>query len=102
MLSGAAGLLREAGVESPEHDAAELLAHVLGTTRSRLALVDDVPLEAVATYDALLARRAAREPLQHLTGMADFRHVELAGRPRRLRAAPGDRAAGRLGGRPGR
>ncbi len=77
VLAGATGLLREAGVESPEHDAAELLAHVLGTTRSRLALVDEVPLEAVAAYDALLARRAAREPLQHLTGTAYFRHVEL-------------------------
>ena len=31
----------------------------------------------MAAYDALLARRAAREPLQHLTGTAYFRHVEL-------------------------
>jgi release factor glutamine methyltransferase len=77
VLAGAVGRLREAGVESPEYDAAELLAHVLGTTRSRLALVDDVPLEAVSAYDGLLARRAAREPLQHLTGVAHFRHVEL-------------------------
>ena len=77
VLTGASGLLLDAGVESPEHDAAELLAHVLGTTRSRLALVDDVPLEAMAEYDGLLARRAAREPLQHLTGVAHFRHVEL-------------------------
>ena len=69
--------LQEAGVASPEHDAAELLAHVLGTTRSRLPLVDDVPDEARAAYDALVARRAAREPLQHLTGVAWFRHVEL-------------------------
>ena len=28
-------------------------------------------------YDALVARRAAREPLQHLTGEAWFRHVRL-------------------------
>ena len=77
VLSGATALLRGAGVESPEHDAAELLAHVLGTTRARLALVDDVPLEALSEYDELLARRAAREPLQHLTGVAHFRHVEL-------------------------
>ena len=34
--------LAAAGVASPEHDAAELLAHVLGSTRSRLALVDSV------------------------------------------------------------
>ncbi len=77
VLSGATALLRGAGVESPEHDAAELLAHVLGTTRARLVLVDDVPLEALSEYDELLTRRAAREPLQHLTGVAHFRHVEL-------------------------
>jgi release factor glutamine methyltransferase len=76
-LAGGVALLREAGVASPEHDAAELLAHVLGTTRSRLVLVDEVPLEAAGEYDALLARRAGREPLQHLTGVAHFRHVEL-------------------------
>ena len=34
--------LAEAGVASPEYDAAELLAHVLGTTRGRLPLVDAV------------------------------------------------------------
>jgi release factor glutamine methyltransferase len=65
-------------VPSPEHDAAELLAHVLGTDRSRLALVDDLPPETVQRYDALIARRAQREPLQHLTGEAWFRHVRLA------------------------
>lgn len=77
VLAGAERLLRQAGVASPEHDAAELLAHVLGTTRARLPLVDDVPLDVLAEYDALVARRAAREPLQHLTGVAWFRHVEL-------------------------
>ena len=73
--------LRRAGVESPDFDAAELLAHVLGTTRSQLVLLDDgtaLSVEQAAAYDALVARRAAREPLQHLTGSAAFRHVELA------------------------
>ncbi|HEX5090230.1 MAG TPA: peptide chain release factor N(5)-glutamine methyltransferase [Nocardioides sp.] len=74
---GAAARLREAGIPSPEHDAAELLAHVLGTERSRLPLVDEVPPEAVERYDALVARRAGREPLQHLTGEAWFRRVRL-------------------------
>ena len=77
VLAEAADRLRAAGVPSPEHDAAELLAHVLGTDRSRLALVDDVADADLAAYDALLVRRAAREPLQHLTGTAWFRHVAL-------------------------
>jgi release factor glutamine methyltransferase len=70
--------LRAAGVPSPEYDAAELLAHVLGTTRSRLQL-DEPELTAAqaAAYDALIARRAAREPLQHLTGSTGFRYVDL-------------------------
>jgi release factor glutamine methyltransferase len=78
VVAAAAARLREAGVASPEHDAAELLAHVLGTTRGRLALVEAVPDDALAAYDALVVRRAAREPLQHLTGSAHFRFVELA------------------------
>jgi len=78
LLASAAAQLRDAGVASAEFDAAELLAHVLGTTRGALVLVDAVPDEAAAAYASLLARRAAREPLQHLTGVAHFRYVELA------------------------
>jgi release factor glutamine methyltransferase len=70
--------LTDAGVASPGFDAAELLAHVLGTTRARLPLVDVVTPEQAEAYDALVTRRAAREPLQHLTGTAAFRYVELA------------------------
>ena len=78
VLAAAAARLRDAGVPSPEHDAAELLAHLLGTERSRLPLIDDVPSAVVESYDGLVARRAAREPLQHLTGTSHFRHVTLA------------------------
>ncbi|NHC23274.1 peptide chain release factor N(5)-glutamine methyltransferase [Nocardioides sp. IC4_145] len=78
MLAEATARLREAGVASPEHDAAELLAHVLGTTRGRLVLVDAVDQPALDEYAVLVTRRAGREPLQHLTGSAWFRHVELA------------------------
>jgi release factor glutamine methyltransferase len=77
VLAEAATRLRAAGVASPEHDAAELLAHVLGTERPRLSLVDEVGAAELAAYDALVARRAAREPLQHLTGTAWFRHVSV-------------------------
>ena len=78
LLRDAAARLAAGGVASPDHDAAELLAHVLGTTRGRLPLVEEVAAAHVAAYDVLVGRRAAREPLQHLTGTAAFRHVELA------------------------
>jgi release factor glutamine methyltransferase len=78
VLAEAAARLRDAGVPSPDHDAAELLAHLIGTERSRLPLIEDVPASVAASYDGMIARRAAREPLQHLTGTAHFRHVSLA------------------------
>ena len=74
----AAERLRGAGVASPERDADELLAHVLATSLGRLPLVESVDDADAAAYDALVARRAAREPLQHLLGTAAFRYVELA------------------------
>lgn len=77
-LAAAADRLRSAGVASPEHDAAELLAHVHGLERKTLFKVDTVDGELAERFDALIERRAAREPLQHLTGAAFFRHVELA------------------------
>ena len=73
--------LADAGVPSPRVDAEELLAHVLGVERGevrRLALLDrELPGDAGARFAALVARRAGREPLQHLTGTAPFRHLEL-------------------------
>lgn len=74
----AAARLREAGVASPERDAELLLAHVLDVGLGRLLLIDDLDADQHERYDALVARRAAREPLQHLVGTAAFRHVELA------------------------
>jgi release factor glutamine methyltransferase len=78
LLRLATSRLQAAGIDSPEHDAAELLAHVLGTTRSRLPLVGEVDAGALTAFDELVGRRAQREPLQHLTGLAGFRYVELA------------------------
>ena len=76
-LNRAATILADAGVGSPEHDARELLAFALGVDRLPFDLesLDDV---TAARFDALIARRAAREPLQHLTGEAFFRGLRLA------------------------
>ena len=78
LVAEAVAALAAGGVASPEVDATALLAHVLGTTRASLVLVDEVPEPAAREYAGLVARRASREPLQHLTGTAAFRHVELA------------------------
>jgi len=60
------------------HEARLLLAHVLGVAPSALVLAGPPSGEALATLEALLARRLAGEPLQHLTGRAPFRTVEVA------------------------
>lgn len=78
LLAGAAAQLTEAGVASPDNDAAILLAHVLNVTRGNLAFVESVTPADAGAFEALVARRALREPLQHLTGSAGFRYVELA------------------------
>jgi release factor glutamine methyltransferase len=74
----AARRLADAGVASPDFDAALLAAHVLGVPRGRLALLREVPAEALDRFWVLITRRASREPLQHLTGEAYFRHLTLA------------------------
>ena len=81
LLRSASQTLADAGVPTPQTDAELLAAHVLGMGRGELAAAamrGDVPsAEATTAFDALVARRAAREPLQHLTGTAPFRHLEL-------------------------
>ncbi|MGN6783046.1 MAG: peptide chain release factor N(5)-glutamine methyltransferase [Marmoricola sp.] len=70
-------VLEGAGRPSAGHDARELLSHVLGASRGDLAVRETVAADAAVAYRALLARRAAGEPLQHLTGVAGFRYLTL-------------------------
>ena len=69
--------LAEAGVPSPQHDAEELAAHMLGVSRTRLGLQPLVESDWVLAYQALVERRAARTPLQHLTGTAVLGSTEV-------------------------
>lgn len=78
LLRDAAARLASGGVPSPQADARQLLAHVLDVEPARLLLVDTVNPADVARFTDLVARRADREPLQHLTGRAWFRHVSVA------------------------
>jgi release factor glutamine methyltransferase len=77
-IAAAAERLAMAGVASPEHDARALAVHVLGLARpSDLLLHDEVEPEQRAAYEVLVARRADRVPLQHLTGTVGFRYLDL-------------------------
>lgn len=70
--------LAEAGVESAPVDALHLAAHLLGQDVSetrRLMVLGGV--EAPEGYADLVTERANRVPLQHLTGRAYFRGLEL-------------------------
>jgi len=77
-ISKAISLLTEAKVSSPQVDAELLLAHVVGVERSQLITINQISDEQLSDFEDLVARRANRVPLQHLTGVAYFRHLELA------------------------
>ena len=76
VIDAAAVALAEAGVGSPRVDAELLAAHAASTDRGRLALAEPGP-EFCERYDELVARRAERVPLQHLTGTAAFGPVTV-------------------------
>jgi release factor glutamine methyltransferase len=76
-VRAAAARLSEAGIASAESDAVLLLAHALGVSvgDARKAMV--LGGAAPAAYEELVELRASRLPLQHLTGRAGFRRLEL-------------------------
>jgi release factor glutamine methyltransferase len=81
LIGGGTELLSAAGVSSPVVDAELLVAHVLGLSRGelrvRVVTAATVSSEHEAQVRGLFERRAAREPLQHITGIAPFRNLEL-------------------------
>ncbi|WP_240372126.1 peptide chain release factor N(5)-glutamine methyltransferase [Brevibacterium zhoupengii] len=81
VLRGAAQLLARADVPNPDPDAAALLAHAWGLDAAELArrrlLGDTVPAGVTEVFAQLIDRRRQRVPLQHIVGVAAFRHLEL-------------------------
>nr|WP_033228227.1 peptide chain release factor N(5)-glutamine methyltransferase [Nesterenkonia sp. F] len=81
LMRAATARLAEAGVPSPRVDAELLAAHVLGVSRGRAAalVLSGARFEATAAerFDQLVAERVRRVPLQHLTGVAPFRDLQL-------------------------
>jgi release factor glutamine methyltransferase len=70
-------ILQAAGVASPRVDAELLAAHVLGVERTRLPLVPLVDPPVVDAIGRLVAERARRVPLQHLTGWVAIGGITL-------------------------
>lgn len=82
-LARAAARLRGAGVGSASADAELLLRHVLGWDRAAVVTRggETVPSASAHRFLALVEARAARRPLQHLTGMQAFWRHEFAVSP---------------------
>ena len=74
-IAEAARRLAEAGIESPRVNAELIAAHVHGVSRARLHAVPGAG-SGTRFWEAV-ERRAAGEPLQHITGRAYFRYLEL-------------------------
>ncbi|HEX4442675.1 MAG TPA: peptide chain release factor N(5)-glutamine methyltransferase [Galbitalea sp.] len=74
--------LTDAGVATPEVDADLLVGHVLdmsrGEVQAKAIAGAELRPDQVDELTGLLDRRVAREPLQHITGRAYFRSLELA------------------------
>jgi release factor glutamine methyltransferase len=76
-IDSATALLAEAGIDSARYDAEQLAAHLAGTDRGRLALLEPPDEEFFRRYHDVVTARARRVPLQHIIGTVAFGPVEL-------------------------
>jgi release factor glutamine methyltransferase len=78
VVDAAARTLAQARVENPRLDAELLVAEAAGVTRANLFAgsieLDD---ETQRRFEALVRRRAAREPLAYITGRKEFYSIEF-------------------------
>jgi release factor glutamine methyltransferase len=79
LVQGTASLAA-AGCDTPRLDAELLLGSALGATRSRLVMdaTSVLDRDRLESFQALLARRAAREPIAYILGVKEFRRISLA------------------------
>ncbi|HEX2111446.1 MAG TPA: peptide chain release factor N(5)-glutamine methyltransferase [Gaiellaceae bacterium] len=77
-VRAAAAQLAAAGVPGPRADAELLVGHVVGRTRSEIAVATPLDAAQRAELERLVERRTARVPLQHVLGEWGFRRLTLA------------------------
>lgn len=82
LVRHAAARFESVGIESAQVDAELLAGHILGLTRggvqAQVLVGATVGEEQAEQISNLYGRRFAREPLQHITGVAHFRQLELS------------------------
>ena len=80
MIAAAAERLAAAGCDAPELDAHLLLAYVVGMDRAVIVMRgEELRITAAqrASFDALVERRARREPIAYIRGEQLFRYISL-------------------------
>jgi release factor glutamine methyltransferase len=77
LLEQATSDLEAGGVSSPRHDAETLLSHVTGVPRMMLVGSARPDGMQIKQFLEMVTARASRVPLQHLTGSAGFRYVDV-------------------------
>lgn len=77
VLVAAERQLAAAGVPDPRVDSELMLANVLGVSRTRLVLSNEVDRSDLSRFEVMVARRVSRVPLQHILGEAPFRYRML-------------------------
>ena len=80
LLTEATRQLADVGASSPRLDAEVLLAHVLGIGRTGVLAHPDAPVGdgSASSYQALITRRVAGEPVAYLRGIQEFHGLALA------------------------
>jgi release factor glutamine methyltransferase len=79
IVHGAAGRLRDAGIEDERLESEVLLAHAMGIDRTHLlaGLHTDAPTVARAAFEVMLARRLRHEPLAYIVGRREFYGIDI-------------------------
>jgi len=90
LLAVTSDYLRKKDIDNPRLCAELLLAHQLKTTRIKLYLDFDKPLNEkdINEYRALIQRRLKREPVQYIVGVQEFWSMEFSVGPQVLIPRP--------------
>ncbi|HVE75140.1 MAG TPA: peptide chain release factor N(5)-glutamine methyltransferase [Actinomycetota bacterium] len=78
LLNEARDGLRNAGIESAETEAEQMLLAASGLGRAELfGRAQQIPEKVAGAFLSMVERRLDREPLQYITGFAHFRRLDL-------------------------